>query len=316
MKSDPLHNHKRDFRRFPPGQPAGHDKERHLPSTRAHSGTKPRSSMHPVRTATAILCTLFLVAACAGDGEPALTERVTAAIEEHGWPELTGEVWEAMSVSALDDILSEQRVGSRTDNGLSALMFAARHNADPDVASYLIEAGAGVNARDGNGLSALMHAAERNESAEVVRTLLDAGADVHATDDGHGSTVLMRAAGWNTNPRIVELIIEAGAEVNERNARGHSALILAAMNNESNAVLELLLDAGAEVDAVDDQGRSALMWAARASSNSAVVEALIEAGADGQRVCDDGMTARDYIEGNDTLEGTDAYWQLNDLRYE
>src|SRR5271157_1930393 len=60
--------------------------------------------------------------------------------------------------------------------GVTALMFAARHNQDPEVITTLLEAGADLKAQSKAGVTALMFAAQFN-STNVITTLLKAGAD-------------------------------------------------------------------------------------------------------------------------------------------
>ena len=55
--------------------------------------------------------------------------------------------------------------------------------------------------------------------------------------------------------------------------------------------------------------------ARRHNANAAVVQALIDAGADATATNEDGETAWDLIQGNEFMEGTPAYWALNDLRF-
>jgi hypothetical protein len=61
---------------------------------------------------------------------------------------------------------------------------------NPDVTRRLIEGGARINAQDDDGLTALMWAA-RYRNLEIAQILLDAGADGKIADD-RGLT----AAGW------------------------------------------------------------------------------------------------------------------------
>lgn len=63
-----------------------------------------------------------------------------------------------------------------------------------DVATYLLEQGADVNAVKTDGVSPL-HIAARNGNVEMTRLLLDRGANINALD-GKGWTALDRAQKW------------------------------------------------------------------------------------------------------------------------
>ena len=79
--------------------------------------------------------------------------------------------------------------------------------------------------------------------------------------------------------------------------------------------MQVLLDAGAGLEAGTEYGGTPLMLAARNNENAAVVQALLDAGADATATNEDGETAWDLIQENDALEGSPAYWALNDLRF-
>ena len=115
--------------------------------------------------------------------------------------------------------------------------------------------------------------------------LLQAGADVNARDD-YGNTTLHYAANLRTNPEVIPEVIIA------------------------------LLDAGADVNASGEYGNTPLHQAASRNENPEVLTLLLDAGADGTAVNDDGETPFDRAKDNEALAGTDAYWALNDARFE
>ena len=78
------------------------------------------------------------------------------------------------------------------------------------------------------------------------------------------------------------------------------------------------LAAGADPGALDEYGTTPLHWAAGAfgNHNPLVITALIEGGADPSARDDDGKVPFDYAKDNEALKGTEAYWLLNEARFE
>ena len=118
----------------------------------------------------------------------------------------------------------------------------------PQAVQAAIANGADVNARDNDGVTALMYAAESNQNPDVVATLLKAGADILAKDSKPhwGGTALLWAAVGNKNPKVITVLLKAGADINVRNVDGKTALIWAVMENPNPEVVMTLLNAGAD----------------------------------------------------------------------
>ena len=146
------------------------------------------------------------------------------------------------------------------------------------------------SARDERGMTPLHWAAFGNENPAVISTLLDAGADPSARDE-RGMTPLHRAAGWNENPAVISALLATGAEL--------------------PAFIANLLAAGAR----DRDGRTPLHMAAGLNQNPNVINTLLDAGADAKARDKYGETPWDLAKKNDVIQGTDAYWRLNDERF-
>ena len=69
-------------------------------------------------------------------------------------------------------------------------------------------------------------------------------------------------------------------------------------------------------DARNEDGATPLHLAATYHSNPSAIEALIKYGANPGARDYDGFTPFDYAQENDALKGTDAYWLLNEARFE
>lgn len=81
--------------------------------------------------------------------------------------------------------------------------------------------------------------------------------------------------------------------------------------------VQAAIKAGARIDDRDNWfSDTPLMWAAFLNENPDVIMALLNAGADGTIKSSEGKTAFDYAQQNQKLEGTKAYWDLNNARFQ
>ena len=177
-----------------------------------------------------------------------------------------------------------------------------------------IASGVDINARDKYGHTALMYAVKHNENPEIIKTLLDAGAD--KAKPGEGLTVLMLAAGNNQNPEIIETLLGAGADIEARSKDDWTTLMWAAYYNKNPEIITTLLDAGADINARGKNDWTALMVAAGNNQNPDIVLTLLALGADASVKDIHDRTAYDYILKNDALKESEVRWKLNELQYE
>ena len=93
---------------------------------------------------------------------------------------------------------------------------------------------------------------------------------------------------------------------------------------EARAGIETLIAAGANVDARDERGDTALHLAAQHSYSGRyylshadhAIEALLDAGANATARNAAGRTPWDFAQANESLSGSDAYWRLNEARFD
>ena len=97
-------------------------------------------------------------------------------------------------------------------------------------------------------------------------------------------------------------------------AKDTPLMFAAAVDNPE--VVQALVAAGADLEARDVVGGTPLMFAAGSNANPEVVQALLDTGADATAKNDAGNTAWDLIQKNEALKGTNAYWRLNQSRFE
>jgi ankyrin repeat protein len=159
----------------------------------------------------------------------------------------------------------------------TAPVAAAAQSRDVAAVRTLLKQGADVNAAQGDGMTAL-HWAALNADSEVTSMLLYAGANWRAMTRLGGYQPLHLAAQSGSAP-VVELLLAAGADVAVRTSTGATALMLAAASGNVTAV-DVLLTRGAEINATETaHGQTALMFAA-AAGRADVVRTLLARGAD------------------------------------
>lgn len=234
-------------------------------------------------------------------------------------------------------------------NGWTALMYAVRENND-DILEMLLRAGANIDKKNSDGQTVLMLAIEYGQK-DMVELLLTEGADIRKKDK-NGCTPLHYAARYYQLD-ILEILLKQGASINVTDNLGHNAfyyiikyqkyniltfinfllhndinvnhrdiegktpLMYAARYSSDPVVLLKLIEAGANINAIDKyKGMTPLMIAARYSKNEQIIFELLEAGADPTARDDIGKRVVDYLEENDVLKGTDAYWTLYQLEPE
>jgi ankyrin repeat protein len=119
-------------------------------------------------------------------------------------------------------------------------------------------------------------AAIENDRSEVAKFLIEKGANINALN-GDGDTPLIRTSGKG-NLAIVKLLIEKGANVNYEGSFHHTALG-AAIENDRSEVAKFLIEKGANINALNNSGDTPLIQAA-SKGNLPLVQLLIEKGAD------------------------------------
>ncbi|MCL2888297.1 MAG: ankyrin repeat domain-containing protein [Elusimicrobia bacterium] len=156
-------------------------------------------------------------------------------------------------------VLGGAPVDSKDANGRTTLFYAAGVKDSLNMAKFLTENGANVNAASTKKVTPLMMAIAKKDSA-LTTFLLDSGADVNAeADDGLRPLSL---AAKNGDGALMTALIAKGAQVNFQPADGNTPLMLAAARGNYAAV-KALLKAGASDKYKNKQGYKASQLAAQ-----------------------------------------------------
>ncbi|MBN2446205.1 MAG: ankyrin repeat domain-containing protein, partial [Phycisphaerae bacterium] len=159
-----------------------------------------------------------------------------------------------------------EAVSLRDGSRMTALHWAVLRGRT-EIVSFLLDAGAEVDARERNGFTPLHWAAQRGHR-EMVVALLDHGADVTAKDS-YGDETPPDMAAWANQKDTAELLLLHGAKL---------SIFTAASLGKTEDVKRFLAEDPGLVHATMKQGGSPLHWAARGGAE--VVELLLARGAD------------------------------------
>lgn len=168
----------------------------------------------------------------------------------------------------------------RRHERLPVLIDAARRK-DVAAAEALILSGADVNARSEDGYSALMFAAAQGVGA-ITELLLSSGADVHMLDTRMGASALHKAA-QGGNVEVLGLLLDCGAFIDLQSATlGHTPLRDAVWHKQVDAV-RFLLQRGAKTTLRAHDGTVALDEA-KTSGLTEIAEAIETRDAEDARI--------------------------------
>ena len=259
---------------------------------------------------------------------------IEGGADPHTHGEFSGKLGMMPLPEAVEEFSALPEFVSRFIGSMMSLHLAAVYNPAPSVITALIEDGADPGARLKFDMTPLHVAEGEDLTASVLESAMIAALA--------GMMPLHLAAWHNENPSVITALIEGGADPDARNEfdstalhaaaegnlaasvmvsrievlfAGRTPLHVAAEHNENPSVITALIGGGADLGARTKSGRTPLHEAA-ANAAPSVVTALIEGGADPGARDEWGKTPFDYAEDNEALRGTEAYWRLNDGRFE
>ena len=158
-------------------------------------------------------------------------------------------------------------VNARNEDHWTPLHFAAKHN-NIDIVKLLLDNGAKINVKTSYGHTPL----QLTTDTKIAKILIQSGANIESKDN-HGWTFLHHTSIFN-NVEMAKLLIDNSANLEALDNNGHSPLIVARLE-----VAKLLIQNGANIDAKDADGWTALHHAVD-DDKTDLIEFLLKHGAD------------------------------------
>jgi ankyrin repeat protein len=212
------------------------------------------------------VCLLLVIGlALAACGPTLSVEEASALLVESAREDDLAGVTRALEQGA--DIETTEPIG-----GLTPLIIAS-NNGFTEIAAYLIDAGADVNAKSTQGITPLM-AAAMNGHTDLVALLATKTTNLDQLSEMRYNENALHLASRNGHTAVIEALLGAGADVNALEGTHSTALMYAAYNGHLESV-ELLINQGAELNIRDDGEHTALYWAT--IQNHTDIAALIAA---------------------------------------
>lgn len=156
------------------------------------------------------------------------------------------------------------------EHKITPLMKAA-WDGQIEIAKYLIDSGADVNAVDDQQETPLFSAIKR-ERVEITQLLIDRGAKVNIRDSRQFTPLITAAAAGSQE--IVRILVKAGGNIKDE-MYGLTPLMFAVASRKVD-VLKLLVELGAPVDQVSSTSGQTALLSAIYAGNAEMVQALID----------------------------------------
>jgi ankyrin repeat protein len=171
-------------------------------------------------------------------------------------------------------MISEEHLSLGDHAGNTPLHLAAERDFH-EITSYLVSAGAEVQARNDQGQTPL-HLAAQSDQVKSCQLLAANGAVIN-TRDNYGNTPLHTSISSGSS-KTGKYLLLLGARVDLRNLSGNTPMHQAVLHRDMSAI-KMLREFGASLEIRDNTGMTPLLLAARRNYHE-VARLLIEYGAD------------------------------------
>ena len=185
------------------------------------------------------------------------------------------------------------KVDVRDDEGRCPLTMAAKDGKN-DMVKTMVKAGANPDSKGQEGMTALMIYAERHDGLQMAKFLVENGADVDAKNDrAWGKYAINLAFTKDGNKDVAIFLMENGAKITEgalysalKSDKELAMKMLNSMEHVPSSALTAVIDDDEMFDYLMERGAdpSAVVKAAARTGNIKALRKLAEAGADPNRI--------------------------------
>ena len=163
---------------------------------------------------------------------------------------------------------------SKIDEYFTPLNYAAA-NSKTEIAKFLIDFGADLNAKDKEGSSPLQNSAAKG-NYDISKYLIDKGADVNFKD--MNDVTPLHFACMSGNLEIIKYMVKKGAKVNAVSKAGNRPLSWSVVKNQVEAIKFLKVN-NADISYTNENGQN-LLFAAAGRRGKESLELLLSYGLD------------------------------------
>lgn len=182
----------------------------------------------------------------------------------------------------------------RRGDGEGTLLHLAAIHGEVDIARFLLDLGASINAKNKNNETAL-HIASDNNDINMAYFLLKNGANINIIKNKK----FLHMAVEQGEIKIIRFFLKVGMDINAKTTlNGQTALHMAVGASSNIEIVNCLLSNRADISAIDNDGETILQKAVR-HGNIEIINCLLKNGADINTISENGETILQKAVAND-----------------